>query len=74
MNKYACWASRDTYSEIVGNGGDTLVPRGSEGELYKINKGDTYPRREEGEGKQSQQLACSHDRALQQASRNCILM
>lgn len=43
MNKYACWASRDVYSEIVGNRGDILVPRGDEGELYKLNKGDTYP-------------------------------
>lgn len=53
MNKYACWASRDIYSEIVGNRGAILVPRGNEGELYKLNKGDTYPKREEGEGKQS---------------------
>lgn len=53
MNKYACWASRDVYSEIVRNRGAILVPRGNEGELYKLNKGDTYPKREEGEGKQS---------------------
>lgn len=53
MNKYAWWASRDIYSEIVGNRGDILVPRGDEGELCKLNKGDTYPKREEGEGKQS---------------------
>lgn len=53
MNKYACWASRDIYSEIVGNRRDILVPRGNEGELYKLNKGDAYPKREGGEGKQS---------------------
>lgn len=48
MNKYACWASRDVYSEIVGNRGDILVPRGDEEKLYKLNKGDTYPKREGG--------------------------
>lgn len=53
MNKYACWASRDTYSEIVRNEGDIRVPRGNEGELYRLNKGDMYPKREEGEGQQS---------------------
>lgn len=53
MNKYACWASRDIYSEIVGNRRDILVPRGNEGKLYKLNKGDVYPKREGGEGKQS---------------------
>jgi len=50
MNKYAWWASRDIYSEIVGNRGDILLPRGNEGELYKLNKGDAYPRGEGGEG------------------------
>lgn len=53
MNKYAWWASRDIYSEIVGNWGDTLVPRGNEGELCKLNKGAMYPKRKKGEGKQS---------------------
>lgn len=33
--------------------GSYTSSRGNEGELYKLNKGDTYPKREEGEGKQS---------------------